>query len=114
MQKLKAKKKSKEKRRTKHHKTSLKKVLVQDITKPNGVLQNPFIVKSRVISKRVSSVIIGIQQPIIQMLNLDSETWFKQWCDPVGKRIVLEVYNSDEYDKSKSKGNDGDDNKNGN
>jgi hypothetical protein len=85
-------KKSKKKaRRTKHHKTSIKKVLVSDLTKPNGIKENPFVIKSRVISNRVSSVIIGIQQPIMQMLALDSNTWFKQYCDPISKTIVLEV-----------------------
>lgn len=79
-------------RKSKHHKTSLKKVLVTDMSKPNGVIQNPFIVKSRVISKHVSSIIIGIQQPIVQMMNLDADTWYKQYCDPASKTITLEVY----------------------
>lgn len=65
--------------------------MISDLSKPNGVVENPFIVKSRVISSTVSSVIIGIQQPIIQMLSLDPNTWFKQYCDPQSKKIVLEV-----------------------
>jgi hypothetical protein len=83
--------KHKNKKGSKHHKVPVKKVMVSDLTKPNGVYENPFIVKSRAISSTVSSVIIGIQQPIIQMLGLGSETWFKQYCDPQSKKIVLEV-----------------------
>lgn len=87
--------KKKKAKKRKQHKSSLKKVIVGDMTKPNGVRENPFVVKSRVISKRVSSVIIGIQQPIITMLELDANTWYKQYCDPATKTITLEVYNKD-------------------
>jgi len=74
------------------HYSYLKKVLLSDTSKPNGVKENPFVVKNRSISNRVNSIIIGIQQPIIQMLGLTKDTWYKQYCDPVSKTIFLEVY----------------------
>lgn len=77
------------------HHSYLKKVILTDETKPNGVIQNPFIVKNRSISHRVNSIIIGIQQPIVQMLGLTADTWYKQYCDPVTKTITLEVYDKD-------------------
>lgn len=75
------------------HRSYLKKVILTDETKPSGVKENPFLVKNRSISNRVNSIIIGIQQPIVQMLNLTADTWYRQYCDPVAKTITLEVYN---------------------
>lgn len=77
------------------HRSYLKKVILTDETKPSGVKENPFLVKNRSISNRVNSIIIGIQQPIVQMLNLTADTWYKQYCDPTTKTITLEVYNKE-------------------
>jgi len=75
------------------HRSYLKKMILTDESKPTGVKENPFIVKNRSISHRVNSIIIGIQQPIVQLLNLNADTWYKQYCDPISKTIFLEVYN---------------------
>ncbi len=75
------------------HRSYLKKMILTDETKPTGVKENPFIVKNRSISHRVNSIIIGIQQPIVQLLGLNTDTWYKQWCDPATKTIFLEVFN---------------------
>lgn len=77
------------------HNSYLKKMILTDETKPNGVKANPFIVKNRSISHRVNSIIIGIQQPIVQLLGLNADTWYKQYCDPVTKTIFLEVYDKE-------------------
>ena len=86
---------SKPKIRRMKHRSYLKKIILTDQTKPDGVKENPFIIKNRSISNRVNSIIIGIQQPIIQMLNLTKDTWYKQYCDPVTKTITLEVYDKE-------------------
>lgn len=80
--------------RSMHH-SYLKKVILTDINRPNGVKENPFLVKNRSISNRVNSIIIGIQQPIVKMLGLTADTWYKQYCDPVTKTIFLEIYEKD-------------------
>lgn len=77
------------------HRSYLKKMIVTDQTKPNGVKENPFIIKNRSISNRVNSIIVGIQQPIIQLLDLTKDTWYKQYCDPLTKTIFLEVYDKE-------------------
>lgn len=87
---------SKPKIRRMKHRSYLKKIILTDQTKPDGVKENPFIIKNRSISNRVNSIIIGIQQPIIQMLELTKDTWYKQWCDPVTKTITLEVYDKED------------------
>lgn len=92
--KVKSKQKQVKARRIKHR-SYLKKMIVTDVTKPNGVKENPFIIKNRSISNRVNSIIVGIQQPIIQLLNLTKDTWYKQYCDPVTKTIFLEVYDKE-------------------
>jgi hypothetical protein len=74
------------------HRSYLKKMILTDESKPTGVRENPFIVKNRSISHRVNSIIIGIQQPIVQLLGLNADTWYKQYCDPASKTIFLEVY----------------------
>ena len=81
------------------HRSYLKKIILTDQTKPDGVKENPFIIKNRSISNRVNSIIIGIQQPIIQMLGLTKDTWYKQWCDPTTKTIILEVYDKEHGDR---------------
>lgn len=87
--------KTKAKTRRIKHRSYLKKMIVTDVTKPNGVKENPFIIKNRSISNRVNSIIVGIQQPIIQLLDLTKDTWYKQYCDPLTKTIFLEVYDKE-------------------
>lgn len=100
--KIKDKKKSKLKPKArpirKVHHSYLKKMILTDETKPDGVKANPFIVKNRSISHRVNSIIIGIQQPIVQLLGLNADTWYKQYCDPLSKTIFLEVYDKEKND----------------
>lgn len=69
----------------------MKQVQITDMNKPNGVKENPFIIKNRTISNRVNSIIIGIQQPIVELLGLNKDTWYKQYCDPATKTIFLQV-----------------------
>lgn len=74
------------------HVSYVKKLQVTDPNKPDGVKENPFIIKNRSISKGVNSIIVGIQQPIIKLLGLTEDTWYKEYCDPISKTIFLEVY----------------------
>lgn len=89
---LKTKTKDKSKKRKIGRRSYLKKVIITDMSKPSGVKENPFVVKNRTISNRVNSIIIGIQQPIVELLGLTADTWYKQYCDPITKTIFLEVF----------------------